>query len=114
MSVVYFDCAGDDAFSHCNNLTVKGYEGSYAETYAGEHRIPFEVMEETASIAKPGAANCDGSIDVSDAVLLARFCTEDSTAVITDQGMQNADMTQDGNIDSSDVTAILRKIARID
>ncbi|MBP0976673.1 MAG: glycoside hydrolase, partial [Oscillospiraceae bacterium] len=55
-----------------------------------------------------------GSIDVSDAVLLARFCTEDSTAAITDQGKQNADVNQDGNIELDDVTAILRKIAKLD
>lgn len=51
---------------------------------------------------------------VSDAVLFARFCTEDSTAVITDQGKRNADVNHDGNIELDDVTAILRKIARLD
>ena len=61
-----------------------------------------------------GDVTLDCSIDVSDAVLLARFCTEDSTAVITDQGKQNADVNGSGNIDLDDVTAILRKIAKLD
>ncbi|HAG14284.1 MAG TPA: hypothetical protein DCG49_10560 [Ruminococcus sp.] len=56
----------------------------------------------------------DGAVDVADAVLLARFCAEDSTAVITDQGKQNADVNHDGNIELDDVTATLRKIAKLD
>ena len=56
----------------------------------------------------------DCSIDVSDAVLTARFCAEDREAVITDQGKQNADVNGSGNVDLDDVTAILRKIAKLD
>ena len=66
------------------------------------------------ALAVAGDVTLDCSIDVSDAVLLARFCTEDSTAVITDQGKQNADVNGSGNIDLDDVTAILRKIAKLD
>ena len=61
-----------------------------------------------------GDANCDEVIDVSDAVLTARFCSGDCEAVITDQGKQNADMNKDSNIDLADVTAILRKIVKLD
>ncbi len=66
------------------------------------------------ALAVAGDVTLDCSIDVSDAVLLARFCTEDSKAVITDQGKQNADVNEDGNITLDDVTAILRKIAKLD
>lgn len=66
------------------------------------------------ALAIAGDVTLDCSIDVTDAVLLARFCTEDSTAVITDQGKQNADVNEDGNITLDDVTAILRKIAKLD
>ncbi len=33
----------DDAFGECYSLTITGYRGSYAETFANEHNIPFEV-----------------------------------------------------------------------
>ncbi len=66
------------------------------------------------ALAFSGDVTLDCAVDVSDAVLLARFCTEDSTAVITDQGKQNADVNGSGNIDLDDVTAILRKIAKLD
>ena len=33
-------------FYQCENLTIKGYAGSYAETYAKESGIPFEEISE--------------------------------------------------------------------
>ena len=62
----------------------------------------------------PGDANCSGKVDVSDAVLTARTVNEDRTAVITDQGKRNADCNQNGNVDSEDITMILRHIAKIE
>ena len=66
------------------------------------------------ALAISGDVTLDCLIDVSDAVLTARFCAEDREAVITDQGKQNADVNHDGNIELDDVTAILRKIAGLD
>ena len=66
------------------------------------------------ALAAAGDVHLDSAIDVSDAVLLARFCAEDSEAVITGQGKQNADLDYDSNITGDDVIAILRKIAKLD
>ena len=66
------------------------------------------------ALAVAGDINIDCSIDVSDAVLLARFCVEDATANITQTGLGNADYDGDGMTTILDVTAILRKIARLD
>ena len=92
-----------------------------ADIYEGTGIRPgiwsFEDIQEALgqnALAIAGDVTLDCSIDVSDAVLLARFCTEDSTAVITEQGKQNADVNGSGNIDLDDVTAILRKIAKLD
>ena len=101
----------DNAFDSCSSLTLAGEAGSYAESYAKAHRIPFRAIGAKQVI---GDVNCSGGVDVADAVLLARFCTEDSTAVITDQGKQNADVNGSGNIEPDDVTAILRKIAKLE
>ena len=35
----------NDAFGKCSKLTIMGYEGSYAEAYAAQRKIPFEAME---------------------------------------------------------------------
>ena len=60
-----------------------------------------------------GDANCDGAADVADAVLIARFCVEDHEAVITEQGMRNADCDRSGKLTAEDVTVLLQAIAKI-
>lgn len=66
----------------------------------------------TVIVTKYGDATVDGKVDVSDAVLVARFAASDRTAVITDTGRLNADVNLDGNTDSEDVTQILEFIAK--
>lgn len=80
-------------------------------TIAVINGVPQVIIPATPKI-NPGDANCDGSIDVSDAVLIARFAAEDREATITDQGRQNADVTHDGNVDAQDATKILQYIAK--
>lgn len=60
-----------------------------------------------------GDVSCDGVIDVSDAVLLARFIAEDTEAMISDQGKRNADVNKSGGPDQEDIMLILRRIARL-
>ncbi len=61
-----------------------------------------------------GDVNLDKSVDVEDAVLLARYLAEDETAVIDTQGKLNADMNASGGPDTDDTGLILRKIAKLD
>ena len=71
-------------------------------------------MTEPAGKRLLGDADCSGKVDVSDAVLTARMVNEDRAVVITDQGKRNADCNQNGNVDSEDITMILRHIAKIE
>ena len=75
-------------------LTVKGDAG---DKPAGYH---------------PGDLNGDGHIDVSDAVLLARFVAEDASAKISAIGILNADVDGNGNAGSEDIVLILQYIAK--
>ena len=59
-----------------------------------------------------GDANCDGVLDVSDAVLTARMLTEDIEAKITAQGKLNADIDLSGKLEMSDITLMLQVIAK--
>ena len=61
-----------------------------------------------------GDADCSGTVDVSDAVLVARFANEDRSAVITAQGIANGDVNDVKGLDSGDITRILRAIAKIE
>ena len=60
-----------------------------------------------------GDANCDKVIDISDAVLVARFAAEDSEAELTAEGKRNADVSHNGNVDSEDTILILKCISKI-
>lgn len=84
-------------------------------------KSPYEIPESISSdnligqnaLAVSGDINIDCSIDVSDAVLLARYTAEDATAQITQTGLGNADMDGDGIVTLLDVTTLLKQIAGI-
>jgi len=84
---------------------------------AAEWGCPESINEQMIgknALAVAGDINIDCSIDVADAVLLARFCAEDREVVITQTGLGNADYDGDGMTTILDVTAILRRIAKLD
>lgn len=58
-----------------------------------------------------GDADNNGTVDISDAVLLARYIVADPDAIITDAGKVNADINGDGKLNSDDVLAIQKMIA---
>lgn len=88
----------------------------YVRCYEPETTAP--VTTTSAQTTKPvskikGDANCDFSVDVSDVVLLARFCVEDVTVRISSQGIRNGDVNHDNNTDGDDLIPILKYIARM-
>ena len=60
-----------------------------------------------------GDVDGSGIVDVADAVLLARYEVSDAEAVVTDQGLANADYDGNGKLDAEDITLILKKIAKM-
>ena len=66
------------AFMGCPGLTVKGYTGSYAETYAKNNNLGFEAPD---AGPRRSDVNCDGTVDVKDSEkpvqYIARFLTAD-------------------------------------
>ncbi|MBR5372519.1 MAG: dockerin type I repeat-containing protein, partial [Oscillospiraceae bacterium] len=58
-----------------------------------------------------GDVNCDESVTVADAVMLARVLAEDATVKVSEQGLANADMNENGGTDQEDLTKLLRKLA---
>lgn len=63
------------------------------------------------SVRYPGDVTVDQLIDVSDAVLLARYLLEDPTALLSRAGVENADANSDGKVNSEDVIHIIRMVA---
>ena len=64
------------------------------------------------ALALTGDVNLDCSVDVSDAVLTARYIAEDSEAVFTECGVGNADTDGDGSVTTDDVALLLQFIAK--
>lgn len=61
-----------------------------------------------------GDFNCDGSVLISDLVLMARYVAEDAEAPKpTAVGLANGDCVRDDKINSSDITALARFLAHL-
>ena len=71
-----------------------------------------ETTEAPAAILR-GDVNCDGLRDVRDAVLLSMLIVESPDAVVSQQGMLNADCNGDGRRTMDDTTLLLQFIAKL-
>ena len=78
-------------------------------TSSEEAKSTTSVIEAT----KKGDVDCNGSVDVSDAVLLARFVAEDSGVTIMATGRKNADIDSESGLQTGDVIMILKAIAKL-
>lgn len=135
-SVTYID---EYAFEGCENLTIYGYTGSYAETYANENDFPFVSLGDvtttepitttttetttttittTTTTAAPitgglvcGDINLDGRVDITDAVLLNKFCS--GAITLDDTAKKNADCNGDGEPGSGDAVVLLQFLVHI-
>lgn len=72
------------------------------------------VTETTAAPLKektPGDADGSGTVNIADAVLLARYCAEDKEISLSAQGRYNADCNGDGSVTVEDTSWILQLLA---
>ncbi|MBP0966130.1 MAG: endo-1,4-beta-xylanase, partial [Oscillospiraceae bacterium] len=70
----------------------------------------FEYAPSDQVYDSPGDADCNGELESYDAVLVMMFLAEDPGAVLSEQGMINADVNCDGMITVTDVNWILRGV----
>ncbi|MDR9828150.1 dockerin type I repeat-containing protein, partial [Vibrio sp. FNV 38] len=105
----------DAAIGHSSTEMASGMDDAYyAIPYYDTlfERSSSEVRPETqqlyANVTAYGDMNEDGTVDISDAVMLARFAAEDSEVRISRAAVSHADFDGDGNVTGSDVIVILR------
>ena len=109
--------------SYCVNYAAFAIAAPAAETTAAAPETTATLPETTATEALPAATapakpqrtmrgdtDCSGVVDVSDAVLAAKFSVGDSDVLISDIGQLNADCDDSGKITTADVNWIIRKI----
>ena len=114
--VVEFD--GDTAPDAGNAVFDYIDDQNMDRTKIGMVRIVDGVAVTTATgtvmVTLNGDVDCNGAVQIADAVLLARYLAEDDV-IITAQGLQNAEL--DGNaasLDAGDFTRLLQMIAGVE
>ena len=78
--------------------------------------VTFEPPVAEEQILEPtlmGDVDCNGEVDITDVILLARYTAEDTEISVTKQGLLNADLNADGKYTAQDTTTILRIIAKL-
>ena len=95
----------DNAFDNDPNLVIYGFAGSYAQTYAHEHNIPFVEM------VKFLLGDVDGvdGVNINDVTAIQSHLAELKT--VEGVYLLAADANQDDVVDISDATAIQMKLA---
>ena len=114
MTVRNYDWFSTPLEKHLNMVDASEFDntkpGTYTiyvkDTYGAKTSFTVKVLPK-----ETGDVNGDANITVSDAVLVARINAEDTTVKVSEQGIKNADVDQDGRPTSEDVTMILRIIA---
>ncbi len=87
-------------------------ETTTSETTASStEKIPTDIDWGNVDLSKGDTPEM--RVDVSDAVLLARFVAEDASANVSAQGKLNADVNASGKPDADDTLKILQFIAKI-
>ena len=123
------------AFTYDTKLTMYGYKGTYAERYAEMLGFPFVALDDsdtppittttttsttetTTTTAAPitgglvcGDINLDGRVDITDAVLLNKFCS--GAITLDDTAKKNADCNGDGEPGSGDAVVLLQFLVHI-
>ncbi|MBR2883693.1 MAG: hypothetical protein IKB93_02775 [Clostridia bacterium] len=72
------------------------------------------VQPVSAEASKLGDVNTDGKVTVSDVITLSRYVAEDTSLILDDAALANADADYDGIVTAADCTSILRAIAGLE
>ena len=99
-------------FVGAENLTIKGYAGSYIEKFAKDNGIKFVLIGNDAKKnGKLGDVNLDGSINVADIAMIASHIK--GIKALTGDSLKAADVNGDGNVNVADIAMIASHIKGI-
>ena len=102
---------GNGTFDNCNNLIIRGYTGSFAETYAREHNIRFADVNATYTCGDiDGSDNID-STDIYYALYYVANIAVGNSGGLTREQIAAADVDGSGFVDSTDIYYMLYYVA---
>ena len=99
------------AFENCPSLkAIRGYRGSAGFIKANSLDVKFIDLEKI----NYGDANCDGTVDVSDAVIIMQSLSNPSKYKLSEQGRTNGDCADSGDgITNADALAIQKLMLQL-
>ena len=104
---------GNSIFANCEKVVIVCYPGSYAETYADNNNIEYQLIgakanevTETSDIPIMGDVDSDGKVTTADSLLVLRNSV--GLHELDDIKLIAADVDSDGIVTSSDSLFILR------
>ena len=101
-----------ESYNPINELRLDiTYSGSLPEITA--YRVAADGQKYPAVTNLRGDADCNGTISIADAVLLARYIAEDTGINLTALGKLNADTDQNELIESADLALLLQYLAGV-
>jgi hypothetical protein len=93
---------GNNVFASCYNLTISGYIGSAAETYADRNAIPFVALDEPQiETAEEGDFTGDADVTMADVTLGNQVVV--GLIRLTKEQKKTADVTGDDDYTMADV-----------
>ena len=109
---IYFfnpDCSIYSSYETISgSAIIHGYDGSTAQTYAGNYNRTFMLIEDTPTIL--GDVDEDGEVSIIDATLIQRHLAEIPVYAYNEAA---ADIDGDGSVSIIDVTYIQRYLAQL-
>jgi hypothetical protein len=91
--------------SEDGQLTPTGYHLSRPDQHAD-----LRFIRDPTPVTLPGDANCDGAVDVADAVFLINEALPDDKPILLPQNFANADLDNDVDVDEADFEALVEML----
>ena len=104
----FCESIADNAFWNSPNVTIRCFYGSAADTYAKNHALSCEYLDE----ALLGDADGDGYIRINDVTTIQRHIAE--LDALEGVSLLTADADQTGSIEISDATTLQAFLAEYD
>lgn len=96
-------------------LPIDSLEHNQVGFYMPQEDVNVQITFTTEAISTlRGDVDCNGSVELADAILLARYIAEDTTLTISQQGVRNCYVNEDDTVDSLDLTTVLRILAKLE
>lgn len=109
----YLENAQDENVSEILERAVAEWRDTLPETAKKIDSYQNMSVAVTKTASVPGDIDQNGSTNIADAVLLARFIAEDSEVSVTAAGIEAADLDGDGSVTAADLADLLERIASV-